>query len=740
MKKYITLALGVLAAATAWGQTVADTIPFANTIKIEPTDSHAEIIAKAAHVVPTPQQLDALEDEYIAFVHFGPNTFSGREWGTGFEDPTVFNPTGLDTDQWAKAMKDAGMTKVLLTVKHHDGYVIWQSRYTDHGIMNSPFEGGKGDVLRSLAESCHKYGLKLGIYLSPADLYQIENPEGLYGNLSPKTTRTIPRQVEGRPFANTTTFEFDGIDDYNEYFLNQLFELLTEYGPIYEVWFDGAHPKRKGGQTYNYAAWKKLIHTLAPEAVIFGREDIRWCGNEAGATRPTEWNVITYQANPDTMNVFYDMMDADLGSRDVLYKAKYLHYQPAETNTSIREGWFWRDDDKQKVRSADDVFDMYERAVGGNSILLLNIPPNRDGRFSEADVNSLVDAGRRIRETYENDLLAGATADKALRDNDIHTAVSAAQPIEIVLPAAVTINRVMLQEPVADSGERVEEHAVDAWIAGAWKEIANATNIGYKRILRFPDVTTDRLRIRVLSSRLEPSLSQVSAYYYKAHAPQLSVSEAADGVVTISPKKEAFGWNQYGANPAEALSAGTEIRYTTDGSVPTAASQLYTGPIALSPCVLKARAFLHGEEGPVVEKQIGYAPAEWSLVAVSSEAPEHAATLAFDANDATYWASDNQTDATITIDLGSKKQLNGFAYTPPVNDATGMIAKGVVEVSTNGKKWKKADTFEFGNLVNDPTTRYSYFKKPVTARYVRISAEDIAVEGTRAAIAEITLF
>ena len=348
------------------GQAQEKQMQFRNTIKIEQGDSHETIIAKAAHVIPTPNQLAALRNEFIAFIHFGPNTFTRMEWGSGKEDPKIFDLKELDTDQWCEAMKAAGMKMVLLTVKHHDGFVLWQSRYTTHGIMSTGFRDGKGDILKDLSASCRKYGLKLGIYLSPADLYQIENPDGLYGNLSKYTKRTIPREVPGRPFANKTRFEFV-VDDYNEYFLNQLFELLTEYGPIHEVWFDGAHPKRKGGQQYNYAAWKQLIHTLAPNAVIFGREDVRWCGNEAGGTRDTEWNVIPYQADPDTMNHFADMTDEDLGSREQLYKARYLHYQQAETNTSIREGWFYRDDTHQKVRSADDVFDIYERAVGGNS-------------------------------------------------------------------------------------------------------------------------------------------------------------------------------------------------------------------------------------------------------------------------------------------------------------------------------------------------------------------------------------
>lgn len=276
------------------------------TIKVEANDSRETIIEKAIHIAPDVNQLSALQNEFIAFVHFGPNTFTRMEWGNGKEDPKVFDLKTLDTDQWCETMKAAGMKMVVLTVKHHDGFVLWQSRYTKHGIMSTGFKNGKGDILKELSESCRKYGLKLGIYLSPADLFQIESPNGLYGNLSKYTKRTIPREIPGRPFKNKTRFEFV-VDDYNEYFLNQLFELLTEYGPVHEVWFDGAHPKRKGGQTYNYIAWKQLIKTLAPHAVIFGREDVRWCGNEGGGTRNTEWNVIPYRENPDTMNDFSDL-------------------------------------------------------------------------------------------------------------------------------------------------------------------------------------------------------------------------------------------------------------------------------------------------------------------------------------------------------------------------------------------------------------------------------------------------
>lgn len=501
---------------------------YSNTIAVDPDDSPAEIISKAAHVVPTANQMRALEREFIAFAHFGPNTFTAKEWGSGMEDPGVFDLKTLDTDQWCRAMKAAGMKMIILTVKHHDGFVLWQSRYTTHGVMSSPFQDGKGDVFKSLSQSCAKYGLDLGFYLSPADLYQIESPDGLYGNLSKPTWRTIPRAVEGRPFADTTTFRFC-VDDYNEYYLNQLFELLTEYGPIKEVWLDGAHPKRKGGQRYDYHAWKEVIHTLAPEAVVFGREDVRWCGNEAGETRETEWNVIPYQENPDTLGTFHDMTDIDLGSDSRLLEAKFLHYQQAETDVSIRNGWFYRNDDEQEVRSADNVFDIYERSVGGNSTLILNIPPNREGRFPDRDVAVLEELGRRIRSTYGTDLLdiqgkkvdvthvpAGKTAVEA---PDSQAGAGKNQVIEILLPEAVTFNRLVLQEDVMHSGERVARHAVDIFTDGGWKQIASATNIGYKRILRFPIQTASRIRIRILESRAEPSIKTISAHLYEGPSP-----------------------------------------------------------------------------------------------------------------------------------------------------------------------------------------------------------------------------
>ena len=724
---------------TAFGQTRE----FANTIKIEDTDSKEIIIEKAAHIVPTENQLRSLENEFIAFIHFGPNTFTRMEWGTGKEDPRVFDLKNLDTDQWCEAIKSAGMKMVILTVKHHDGFVLWQSRYTDHGIMSTGFENGKGDILKSLSASCKKYGLKLGVYLSPADLYQIESPQGLYGNLSKYSMRTIPRSVDNRPFDNKKTFQFM-LDDYNEYFMNQLFEILTEYGEIHEVWFDGAHPKRKGGQKYNYPAWKKLIRELAPKATIFGREDIRWCGNEAGKTRDTEWNVITYPENPDTTSYFPDLTNTDLGSRDVLYRGKFLHYQQTETNTSIREGWFYRDDEKQKVRSADDVFDIYERAVGGNSTFLLNIPPNREGRFSDTDVEVLKEVGKRIRETYGTDLLNKAKGPKAVLDNDKNTYKEiSSDDAEIVIetPVPVTFNRLVLQEAIALRGERVEEHIAEAWIDGEWKEIARATNIGYKRILRFPDVTTDRIRIRFTKMRMDAAISKISAHYYHSRPPQLVAGRSLNGMVTIEPLQHDFNWKRHGENSVGNLNVGYTIHYSTDGTDPDSSSPVYSSPFIADNKEVRAVSVLNGNMGPVYKEQFGYVKENWRLVSASSEDVSHKAGLAFDDNPKTFWQTNKSDKAgSLVIDLGAVKELKGFAYTPQTENGEGMFERGSILISEDNKNWKKAEDFVFGNLINDPVKRYHYFKDVYKARYVKIEMIEAAGGSEYASVAELDFF
>jgi alpha-L-fucosidase len=610
--------------------------------------------------------------------------------------------------------------------------------------MSSPFRNGKGDILKDLSESCRKYGIKLGVYLSPADLFQIESKTGLYGNLSEYTMRTIPRPVEGRPFENKTTFQFE-VDDYNEYFLNQLFELLTEYGPIHEVWFDGAHPKRKGGQTYNYTAWRKLIRTLVPDAVIFGREDVRWCGNESGKTRDSEWDIIPFEEDPNVMIKFTDLT-GELGSREHLYMGNYLHYLPAETNTSIREGWFYRDETEQKVRNADDVFDMYERSVGGNSTFLLNIPPNREGLFSAEDVSVLEEVGERIRETYRTDLLDGSKGPVEIFDNDEFSYLIGSQDgvLECIveLPNAIMCNRFIIQEAISTHSQRIEEHALDAWLNGMWKEIANGTTVGYKKILRFPTIETSKFRIRILKSRLEPTISNVSAHYYRSRPPLIDMTRDENGMVTLVPQKHHFMWKSHGLNPMANLNTNLEIRYTLDGSKPGRTSELYNGPFLIESGEVHAAAFDNDEMGGENSSKFGILKNNWELLDASSKEGNNNGDRAFDGDAITFWETKgkNKHPHHISIDFGEEYSLSGFAYTPTTSGKEGMIEKGTILISTNGRKWQKLESFEFGNLINDPTKRTWTFKIQVKTRYIRIQSDASAGGSNSAIIAELDFY
>ncbi|MCH5599963.1 FN3 associated domain-containing protein [Niabella ginsengisoli] len=291
----------------------------------------------------------------------------------------------------------------------------------------------------------------------------------------------------------------------------------------------------------------------------------------------------------------------------------------------MRAGWFYRNDTEQNVRSADDIFDIYERSVGGNSIFLLNIPPNRKGQFSDRDINALLEAGKRIKETYGNNLFKNANGEQKVLDNNIASYKLLGKDggeLIISTPSAVTINRIVLQEAISTHSERVEKHAVDAWIEGSWKEIAQATNIGYKRILRFPEVTSDKFRIRVTQVRYAPAISNVAAFYYTARPPQLQVTTDVNGLVSIGIKEDGFSWHYWksGDKSIEAyLNSGVKIYYTTDGSKPTESSSLYTKPFEMHKGEVKAVAFTKTDKGSMVSEKIGIPKLTWKLIATSTE-------------------------------------------------------------------------------------------------------------------------
>ena len=438
-----------------------------------------EKIDMAARLVPTPQQMEWQQMELTAFLHFGINTFTGREWGDGSEDPALFNPTELDAEQWVRSLKEAGFRMVILTAKHHDGFCLWPTKTTKHSVASSPWKDGKGDVVKELRDACTKYDMKFGVYLSPWD----RNAES-YGD-SPR---------------------------YNQFFIDQLTELLTNYGEVHEVWFDGANAEGPNGkkQIYDWDAFYKTIQTLQPKAVmaIMG-DDVRWVGNERGLGRETEWSATVLAPGiynrADSVNTALGIgsTSQDLGSREMLAKANELFWYPSEVDVSIRPGWFYHADQDNQVKSLKHLMDIYCQSVGYNSVLLLNIPPDRRGLIHENDV-------KRLKEfaDYRN----RAFADNLVTDGQTLWTAGAGESREYTLKEGSPVNLVVLQEDIT-KGQRVEEFEVEGLVDGQWKSLGKGTTVGYKRILRIPDTQATQLRVKLLSTRLKANISNVAAYY-----------------------------------------------------------------------------------------------------------------------------------------------------------------------------------------------------------------------------------
>ncbi len=678
-----------------------------------------EIINKTISLVPHERQYNWQKNEFTAFIHFGVNTFTGREWGTGFEDPKIFNPKNLDTDQWCQTIKSAGMKMVVFTAKHHDGFCLWQTRYTNHSVKSSDWKNGNGDVLKELAKSCKKFGLKLGVYLSPADLYQIESPSGLYGNKSEYSLRTIPRKIKERPFENKKTFQFR-VDDYNEYFLNQLFELLTEYGEIDEVWFDGAHPKRKGNQQYAYHDWFKLIRELAPEAVIFGKgPDVRWCGNEAGKTRKSEWSVIPVEGKEEDWT-WNDMTEEDLGSlnkvKSVLNKGGFLHWYPAETNTSIRHGWFWRDE-KQYVKTTNEILDIWFRSVGGNTVFLLNIPPNRDGLLSQRDVKVLNEVGEKLKETFEENLSTNSKVKAStfksekykpqnILDNNLDKCWIPKEEdknpyIEILLPEKKNFNVIVLQEQIQDYSQRVAKFKIEAEINNEWKTIVEGTTIGYKEICRLPIVSSRKLKLTILSSRHSPTINNFALYYEKRTLDPPTIHRSKNGFVEILAKTDG------------------EIKFTTDGTEPNENSKTYTQKFPFKQYgKIKASLFNDNLQSEIIVKQFDISKDKWKIHNVPESNKEKAINI-IDDNEKTFWIS-NDSEKFISINLGEKLLLKGFTYTPRKDSFEGTIKDYEFFASSNGKDWKLIKKGSFNNIKNNPIKQFVRFENEITTTFIKL--------------------
>lgn len=448
----------------------------------------------ASRVTPTPQQLAWQKLEMTAFIHFGINTFTNREWGDGKESPSLFNPVDFDAEQWVKALQAGGMKMLILTAKHHDGFCLWPTVTTDHSVASSPWRGGKGDVVKEVKAACDKYGMKFGVYLSPWD-----RNAPAYGD-SPR---------------------------YNDMFVQQLTELLSNYGKIDEVWFDGACGEGPNGkqQEYDWEAYYEVIRRLQPEAVTaIEGEEIRWVGTESGYGRPTEWSVTAYAPGARAANKAINAelgltaMSEDLGSRNVLAKADGAWWYPAEVDVSIRPGWFWHEAENEHVKSLEKLVDIYFNSVGMNAVLLLNVPPDSRGLINEADVARLKEFGDWIRNTFGNNLIVGARSAnknaKAAVDGSPGTCWRTSklpETAEFRFPEPVAFDIIELQELI-EKGQRVEAFKVEAFTDGEWKEIGSGTTIGYKRLLRCDVTETDKIRITIEAARGEALISAIGLY------------------------------------------------------------------------------------------------------------------------------------------------------------------------------------------------------------------------------------
>lgn len=476
-------------------------------IPVSPDDTADDLVRKASQVRPTARQIAWQGLERTAFLHFGVNTFTGLEWGTGDEDPDVFQPTGLDTDQWTRALRDGGFKLAILTVKHHDGFVLYPSRYTNHTVASSSWRDGQGDVLRSFADSMRGYGLKVGVYISPADENQYLH--GVYANGSARSTRTIPTLVEGDDRTPQQSYSLEATD-YGAHMLNQLYEVLTEYGPVDEVWFDGAqgHIPPDKVESYDWDSWYTLVRALAPDAAIaVTGPDLRWVGNESGIAREDEWSVIPVKENQygrTDWALSYDTPDE--GSRDALVKAQpatdYLQWWPAECDVSIRDGWFYHAD--QQPKSVDYLTEIFFGSVGRNAVLLLNVPPDMDGLLHSTDVVRLREFRERIERELPEDLARGART------------TTAPGRVTVDLGNEREVDRIRLAEDIGH-GQQVESFVVEAFRDGAWTEVTGAGTIGASRILLLPTaVRARRWRLRVTQARSAVRIAEFGLYRSQA--------------------------------------------------------------------------------------------------------------------------------------------------------------------------------------------------------------------------------
>lgn len=666
-----------------------------------------------ASIGPVPSQRQMLWHplEYYAFVHFNMNTFTNMEWGTGSESPDQFHPLQLDTRQWARIAKEAGMKGIILTAKHHDGFCLWPTATTAHSVKNSAWRNGEGDVLRDLSEACREYGLKFGVYLSPWD-------------------------------RNNQDY---GSPAYVEVFHTQLREILNNYGDVFEVWFDGAN----GGSGYygganetrkidsrTYYEWDKvteIVREMQPDAVIFsdGGPDIRWVGNEDGMANETNWAVMRraeiYPGWPRYVELRSGHPDG-------------THWLPAEADVSIRPGWYYHPAEDHQVKSLPALLDIYYGSVGRNASLLLNLPVDQRGLIHEKDAQQLMVLKAQLDRDFAVDLARDSevTASQVRGNSREYTAanVNDGNPatfwapedttvtasLTLTFPTALEMNRLLLQEYIP-LGQRVQEFSIEVKATGHWKEIDRQTTIGNKRILRFDPVTTRQLRINILKAKGAPLLSNIGVFRAPNVLSEPAIRRSRQGLVSIEvPDKQLNIYYKVGEAADENSWQAYDACFRAEG-----------------PTVVRAMAV--DPQGPdstaVVKRYFDIFKKDWKVLKVSSGELEEGYKM-LDDDPGTFWASHEGIGLPqeITIDLGKVERIRGFSYWPMQERwSYGIITEYELLGSNDNKNWQILSSGEFANIGNHPVEQFKSVT-PVPVRFLTLKALKVHGEIARVSIGE----
>ena len=671
--------------------------------------------------LPSARQTQWHQIEIYSIVHFSLSTFADKEWGYGEDPATIFNPTAFDPEQWARVAKESGIKGMVLVCKHHDGFCLWPTHTTEYCVRNSPWKNGRGDVVAEVSAACRKHGLKFGVYLSPWDRNNAHY---------------------GRP-------------EYVALYHRQLTELLAGYGPLFEVWFDGANGgdgyyggarERRGIDPATYYQWNKieaLVREHQPEACIFGMEDIRYVGNESGVADETCWATQSFIGHSSGQKSQSPSTTGDRSGK----------WMPAECDFPLREGWFFHQ--HSWIRQPETLFELYFTSVGRGGTMNIGLAPDTRGLLCDDDIQVLKGWKLLMDATFADDLARSAkvSASNVRGGDDRYSAAHVldgkadtfwasddeGQSPELVLEfnEPVKFNVLSIKEHIA-LGQRVDAFAVDTWNDGQWTEVGSATSIGNRRLLILRNTEASKCRIRFTKASACPAIREVSLF----RAPlglilngKLNITRGRDGMVHIRTSN-----------------SGLTLRYTVDGSEPTMASPIYTGPFKFAQSgTIKALGYIENEEGaklPIVSATFGMDRSGWRVVSVSLDSPFDnngvaGADKLLDDEPQTYWHTYHKDKGLsappheVVLDMGRAVDVAAFTFQPRMGDGIPDAIPDQYEfhLSQDGVNWTLAAEGEFSNIKASPGMRTVELLRPVSGRYMKFTARHAIDDANYIAVA-----